>query len=95
MNDGFQYMTLAQASRVLPGRPSVGSLHRWRLRGVRGVRLRTCLVGGRRWVTQSWLDEFIAATTAAAETPTPRPLQPNADEQIKRAYEELERNGFD
>ena len=39
---------------------SLSSCWRWVLKGVRGVRLRTVLVGGRRYVLVSDLDAFLA-----------------------------------
>ena len=61
------YLTLSQAAKTLPGRPHLSTLHRWRQRGVRGIKLQTALVGGRRYTTRAWLDEFIDAITAAAD----------------------------
>jgi uncharacterized protein DUF1580 len=50
----------------------VGTLHRWRLRGVRGVRLETIVIGGLRYTSAEALERFVAATTAAADgTPAP------------------------
>jgi len=43
------------------------TLHRWRLRGVRGVRLGTVLIGGTRYTSTEALSRFFAATTAAAD----------------------------
>lgn len=43
------------------------TLHRWRLRGVRGVRLDTVLIGGTRYTSTEALSRFFAATTAAAD----------------------------
>jgi hypothetical protein len=41
---------------------------RWALRPNRhGLRLRSCLIGGIRFTTRTWIEEHIAATTAAAE----------------------------
>jgi len=40
-------LSLLDAAKQLPGRPHVSTLYRWRIRGVRGVRLETVLVGGR------------------------------------------------
>lgn len=62
------YLTLSQAAATLPGRPHLSTLHRWRLRGVRGVRLRTCLVGGRRFTRPEWIAEFIDRTNEATDT---------------------------
>jgi hypothetical protein len=45
----------------------VATLHRWRAKGVRGVRLATFLRGGRRYTTQEELARFFVATTEAAD----------------------------
>lgn len=39
----------------------VSTIHRWSQLGVRGKRLRTRLVGGRRFINVSDLQEFLAA----------------------------------
>jgi hypothetical protein len=65
--DAQDYITLSQAAALLPGRPHLSTLHRWRLTGIRTIRLKTALVGGRRFTTRTWLQEFIEQTTAAAD----------------------------
>lgn len=60
-------ISLAEAAATLPRRPSISTLHRWRLRGVRGVLLETVLVGGRRCTSREALSRFIKKTTLAAE----------------------------
>lgn len=59
--------TLPQAANRLPSRPHVSTLHRWRFIGVGGVKLETCLIGGRRYTSEEALERFVAATTAAAD----------------------------
>ncbi len=89
-----EYLSLSQAARELPGRPHVSTLHRWRLRGVRGARLRTCLVGGRRFTTRDWLEEFIEATSQSgggSHSPRTNRLR---DAAIKRAETELDQAGI-
>lgn len=55
--------------RSMPGEPpSIATVRRWRIRGVRGVKLETLLVGGRRYTSEEALQRFLAGTTAAAET---------------------------
>lgn len=90
------HLTLPEAAATLPGRPHLSTLHRWRLRGVRGVRLRTCLVGGRRYTTRRWLREFSEATTAAAEETPTATSTPRADRQraIRAAEAELAADGI-
>jgi len=81
-------LSLTDAAKTLPGRPHVSSLHRWRLRGVRGVKLETILIGGRRYTTQEALARFAAATTAAADGLRPTIRTPR---QCERAIFEAEK----
>lgn len=41
--------------------------HRWRMRGARGVKLETVLVGGRRYTSQEALLRFLDMTTVAED----------------------------
>lgn len=52
--------------RVAGFRPHASTTWRWTKRGVRGVKLETRVVGGRPMTTTEWVEEFIAATTAAS-----------------------------
>lgn len=56
-------VTFSDARCAFPGgrRVSLATLHRWRLSGVRGVKLETCLVGGRRHTSREAVDRFIVA----------------------------------
>jgi hypothetical protein len=58
---------MGEASRLLPNKPNPATLWRWRTKGIRGVRLTTVMVGGRRFVDTAELDRFIAAVSAASE----------------------------
>ena len=55
-----ELLSLAEASRLLPNRPHVSTLWRWCRRGVKGVRLQTVIVGGRRYTTAAFLSDFVA-----------------------------------
>jgi hypothetical protein len=57
-------VTLRQAAAILPGHPTRTTLSRWAHHGVRGVRLATFLVGGRRFTTREAISEFIEALSA-------------------------------
>jgi hypothetical protein len=81
-------ISLSEASRLLPGRPHIATIHRWRLRGVRGVCLETVLVGGRRYTSRQALERFLAATTAAGGNPATPIRTPS---QRERAIAEAER----
>lgn len=65
-------LTLSEAARTLPaGKVHLSTIHRWRLRGVRGVKLETALRGGTRVTSREALERFFARTTAAASGDTP------------------------
>jgi len=77
-------------------RKSLATLHRYRLNGVRGVKLETVLIGGLRYTSEEAVDRFIAALNAddapsvlsvPAMTPARRQRQSEA------ALVELERMG--
>ncbi len=59
-------MSFSAAAKSLPGRPNIATLWRWRTHGVRGVKLETILVGGRRYTSQEALERFSERITAAA-----------------------------
>lgn len=83
-------LSLSEAAKILPGTPHLSTLHRWRLRGVRGVKLETCLVGGRRYTSVEAVDRFLAASTAAADSqPNPRRTPVQRQRAIERAEEEM------
>jgi hypothetical protein len=58
--------TFAEAARRLPHPVHISCLHRWRLRGIRGVKLESVLLGGRRYCSDESLERFFTAVTAAA-----------------------------
>lgn len=62
------------AAKSIPGAPHISTLHRWRLRGVRGVRLESILIGGSRFTSRQAITRFIDACNA----PTPDTAQPVA-----------------
>ena len=68
-------ITLGTAAHTLPGGPvHVSTIHRWRMKGARGIKLETVLRGGVRFTSPEALERFFAATTArAAGEPAPTP----------------------
>jgi hypothetical protein len=80
-------LSLSQAAAALPGRPHLSTIHRWRLRGVRGVKLETCLVGGKRVTTHEALLRFMQRTTDAAE---PRITSAEGGRGLRREEGEVE-----
>lgn len=66
-----ELITLANARTLLPGRPSIPTLWRWRSRGVRGRVLESVVIGGRVYTSREALRRF---TLNGSEEPgTPRP----------------------
>jgi hypothetical protein len=89
-------ITLAEAARTLPGGAvHVSTIHRWRMKGCRGVRLITFLRGGVRHTTRQAIERFFDAVTAAADGETP-PTQTSTQREraIKKAEAECERSGI-
>ncbi len=62
-----ELLSLAQAAHLLLGPPHVNTLWRWATRGVRGIRLRTVMVGGCRYIPSS-MSEFTSRLSSAAES---------------------------
>jgi len=60
-------------------RISPSSLHRWRLRGCRGVKLETLLIGGSRTTSEEALQRFFEATTRVQDGENP-PSQSASDD---------------
>jgi hypothetical protein len=89
------YLTFTQAAKRLPVNPSPSTWHRWRLRGVHGVKLATVKIGGRRMVGADDLQRFIEAVTCAADgTPLPIRTSRQRERAIEAAERELAREGI-
>lgn len=80
---------------VCPGKPHKSTVWRWVLKGVRGIRLETIVVGGKRYTTIEAIERFIAATTAKANgEPTPLRTPRQRQRAIERAERELSDAGI-
>lgn len=88
-------MTFQDARTSFPGdrRLSLATLHRWRLHGVRGVRLETVLIGGLRYTSCEAIIRFIAAQNAADAPATPVITASQRRRQSEAARTELARMG--
>jgi hypothetical protein len=89
-------VSFSEARSAFPGidrRLSLATLHRWRLNGVRGVKLETVLIGGLRYTSREAIARFIAAQNAddALAAPVITPAQ--RLRQSESARQELERMG--
>ncbi len=66
-----EYVTLREASELVPSKPTVATVWRWARRGVEVpginvvVRLQTVWVGRKMLTTADWLEAFIDRLTAA------------------------------
>lgn len=67
-NEPIAWKDLPKYIRTQFGRsePTLNTLHRWRIAGVRGKRLESYMIGGRRFVRPSAIQAFFNAVTAAA-----------------------------
>lgn len=68
------YIALTEVPPILGKKVHLNTLRRWATSGVRGIKLRTNRVGGRRWTTRRWVEEFLAALNP--NSPPPR-MPPN------------------
>ena len=83
-----QPISFNQAAKFLPDgrRPGFSTFWRWSQRGVRGVKLETILVGGRRCTTAQAVQRFFGRVTAAADgTEIPKRTSVERDAAIARA----------
>ncbi len=83
-----QPLSFNQAAQYLPerSRPHSSTWWRWWRHGVRGVRLETVLIGGRRYTTAEAVQRFVSALTAGAcgvQSP-PRQQQRLTDREIEQ-----------
>ncbi|QDV36363.1 DUF1580 domain-containing protein [Tautonia plasticadhaerens] len=80
----------AELARRLPNRPHVSTVWRWCHRGIRGVRLGTVAIGGRRYTTPALVEEFLARLSESggpkgAPPPSPPPPDRRAREKARAA----------
>jgi hypothetical protein len=57
--DHEQLRLLTKAADDVPGRPHISTMIRWALRGVKGTRLETVMVGGRRFTSIEAIQRFL------------------------------------
>jgi hypothetical protein len=88
MHEKDDYITLTEAAKLAPGRPSVNCIWRWARKGVlardgRRVRLEHVRIGGKLYTSAQWMAQFGQALAEAdasyflldeaASLPTPLP----------------------
>jgi hypothetical protein len=91
-------LVLSLAAREVPGSSGNGvhnsTVWRWALRGIRGIRLETVVIGGVRYTSREALDRFIRATTAAADgLVSHAPTCSQRDQAIRVAEHEFDAQG--
>lgn len=85
-------LTMAEASALLPGRPSLCALWRWRSRGVRGRKLETIIVGGRPYTSIEAIARFARHEGGTDELPVRTPAA--RERAIRKADRELADDGI-
>jgi len=63
-----EFLTLSQASKIIPGNPGIVTLWRWRTKGVCGVRLRSACAGRVPCTTRQWIREFLIEVEEARQS---------------------------
>jgi hypothetical protein len=88
-------LSLQQSRTAFPGgkRLSLATLHRWRLKGVRGTRLETILIGGQRYTSTEAIGRFIAAQNAS-DSPVPTISPDQRRRQAEAAQRALAESGI-
>ncbi len=87
-------ITLSEACRLIPpSGVSPATMARWIQRGVRGAKLATIVIGGRRFTSREAISGFIAAQNAD-DSPTPTVSPAQRTRQAKAAQQELARAGI-
>lgn len=87
-------ITLGEACRAIPPNgASDATMARWIQKGVRGVKLETLLIGGRRVTSREAISRFIAAQNADDAPAVPVITASQRKRQSEAARAELERMG--
>ena len=68
---------LSEAAAHVPQAPHASTVQRWFLRGVRGVRLETVLIGGKRFTSVEALDRFHRAVNSHEDDALEDPGEPD------------------
>lgn len=79
MNLDEKLLTLSEACRCLPSKPSPATLWRWRTKGVNGVRLECVRVGRTWYVTRASLLAFVknqSNSNSTTSSPASSPVCP-------------------
>ncbi|MBI1348803.1 DUF1580 domain-containing protein [bacterium] len=67
--DSEELIHFPEARSEFPKRPCMQTMHRWRLSGIRGVKLESILVGGLRYTSREAVRRFIERLNADDTSP--------------------------
>ena len=81
-NSRAERFTINQVAQQL--HVHVATVFRWARRGVRGRRLKSYLIGGRRFVNADDLDVFLSPRDDPSRPPTPAARSANAQSRLSR-----------
>lgn len=73
---------------------NVATVWRWCTRGVRGVKLESLAVGGRRYTSAEAFERFLAATNPESTSTPPAPTPHQRRKAIEAAEKELAKAGI-
>jgi len=82
-------LTLREAAQRLPGSPAISTLHRWRQRGIHGIQLETCLIGGKRFTSEAALQRFVDSVTAAVDARETCYETTESEDEVTRQLDQL------
>jgi len=82
-----QLLTVKEATKFFPNRPSIPSVWRWMLKGCKGVILESMRIGGRRYTRREACVRFLERLT------TNKRISSEARDAIEHSRAELDRMG--
>jgi hypothetical protein len=88
-----QLRLLTRASPEVPGNPHVSTLIRWAHHGIRGVKLETVMVGGRRFTSVEAVHRFLARLNQTG-TPETAASSPASERETARIEAQLDAEGI-
>lgn len=88
-----QLRLLAKASADVPGNPHISTLIRWSLHGVKGIKLETVLVGGRRFTSVEAIHRFLTRLNEPGSVSSTT-LAKKRQREITRVDSELDAEGI-
>ena len=96
---GEKLITLEHAAKSFPGNRGrhthISTVYRWANSGIRGVRLETMVVGGRRYTSEEAIARFIDILSASATDACPTLRSPASRQRgYDQAGKELDREGL-